>query len=230
MTEALNLLYKTRRPLVNLTLIGINVVVFAYELSLGGIDRDIFFFQYGLIPVELTKGVEFTRFGGTFGPDITSPIPTWGTVFSSMFIHGGALHIITNMLFLWGFGGKVEEKLGHFKYLVFYLAAGIAAIWTQVATNMDSQMPLIGASGAIFGVLGAYLLAYPYDRAIALLFVFFLVPFLFELGSLGPVPVSSGIAFFAHVGGFVAGVLLMAGYKRLLREPILPRRLGRWGL
>ena len=231
MISTFDLLYRSRRPLVTFALIAINVVVFIYELSLGGLNRDIFFFQYGLIPAELSQGIEFKTLGGPFGPDITAPIPTWGTVFTSMFIHGGILHILGNMLFLYGFGGQVEEKLGHVKYLLFYLGAGIAAAWTQVATDLDSQTVLIGASGAIAGVVGAYLLAYPYRNTIALLIVFFILPLLFNVGSLGPGFPGTGVAYMAHVGGFVAGILFMAGYKKyLLREPILPRRSWRrWG-
>ena len=226
MIPFLSLLFRSPRPLVNFTLIAISAVVFIYTLALNGLDRDIFFFQYGLIPVELSKGLDFKVLGGPSGPDISSPVPTWGTVFTSMFVHGGWLHIIANMLFLYGFGDKVEAKLGHVKYLLFYLGAGVAATWTQVAIDLDSQIPLIGASGAIAGVVGAYVLAYPYRNTIALIVVFFLLPPLINVGSLGLVSSGAGVAYMAHVGGAVAGVLLMAGYKFLLREPILPRR--RW--
>ena len=223
------LFFRSRRPLVNFSLIAINVVVFIYVLSLSDLNEDIFFWKYGLIAKELSEGIEFTNFGGSFGPDVTSPIPTWGTVFTSMFLHGGPLHIIGNMLFLYGFGDKVEQRLGHIKYLLFYLAAGVAAAWTQVATNLDSVIPLIGASGAISGVVGAYLLAFPYRNTLWLVFVFFILPPLFGVGSINPVAPGTGIAYMAHVGGFVAGILFMAGYKFLLREPILPRRRWRPG-
>ena len=218
------LLFRSPRPLVNVTLIAISAMVFIYMLFLGGLDRQVFLYRYGLIPVELSQGIEFTTLGG--GPlarDISSPIPTWGTAVTSMFIHGGILHFVGNMLFLWGFGDKVEYKLGHFKYLVFYLGAGIAAVWTQVATDLDSRTILIGASGAISGVVGAYLLAYPYKNIIALIFVFFILPLFFGIGSFGAdVLAASGIAYMAHIGGFIAGVLLMAGYKFILKEPIWP--------
>ena len=139
-------------------------------------------------------------------------------------------------------GDNIEDRLGHVKYLLFYLGAGIAAAWTQVATDLDSQTPLIGASGAISGVLGAYLLTYPYNRIRTLVFFFFItvihIPAVFllgfwfimqlfnGLGSLGPAASGAGVAYMAHVGGFVAGVLLMGGYKLLLREPIWPS--GSW--
>jgi membrane associated rhomboid family serine protease len=209
---------RRRQPIVNYALIAVNVLVFIYQLSLGGINEDIFIWKFGLVPAELTGGQEFTRF---FGADITSPIPTWGTVFSSMFIHGSILHILTNMLFLWGFGDRLEDKLGHVLYLLFYLGAGVAAAWTQVAVDLDSVSVLIGASGAIFGVVGAYLLAFPYRNTIPLVIVFFLLPLVF--GNLSPSLVGGRIAYMAHVGGFVTGILFMAGYKFLAREPILPR-------
>ena len=168
MTSVLADLAHSRRPIVTIFLIAINAAVFVYELSLGGLDEFIFFHKYGLIPAELTSGEEVpllvntTR--GTFGVEVSSSIHPWGTVFSSMFIHGGVLHIVGNMLFLWGFGYSVEEKLGHVKYLLFYLGAGIAAAWAQVAVDLDSQVPMIGASGAISGVLGAYILAFPIQK------------------------------------------------------------------
>ena len=232
------------RPDVTIILIAISALVFIYELFLGGLDQDIFFFKYGLIPAELSQGIEFTRVGGPLGPDITSPIPTWGTVFTSMFMHGGFVHFIGNMLFLWVFGDNVEARLGHVKYLLFYLGAGVAAAWTQVAIDLNSETPLIGASGAISGVLGAYLLLYPYNRITTLVLFFFItvirIPALFVLGfwfvlqlfnglgSLGPAASGPGVAYMAHVGGFAAGVLFMAGYKFLLGEPIWPR--GHWRL
>ena len=251
MISTLSLLFRSPRPLVNSTLIAINALVFIYGLALSDVEMFRFTYRFGLIAEELSKGIEFTnhvltvqgpvlvessraialaRSGAALGPDITSPISTWGTVFSSMFMHGGWMHIIGNMLFLYGFGDKVEQKLGHIKYLLFYLGAGIAAAWTQVATDLDSQTVLIGASGAIFGVLGAYLLAFPYERVTGLLFIFFIFPLFYSVGSVGPANPGAGIAYMAHVGGFGAGVLFMAGYKFLLKEPILPRRRWRpWG-
>lgn len=220
----IGLFYRSRRPLVNITLIAINVLVFLYALSLSGLDQDIFIYKFGLFPVELTEGFDFKRLGGHGGPDISSPIPTWATVFTSMFIHAGPLHLVANMLFLYGFGGQLETRLGHIKYMLFYLATGVAAVWTQVAIDMDSRVVLIGASGAISGVVGAYLLAYPYRNAVALLVVFFVLPPLLNVGSFGPFTSGAGLAYMAHLGGLVAGVLMMAGYKLLQREPILPGR------
>ena len=231
--STLPLLFRSPRPLVNFTLIAINALIFFYQLSLDGPEETLFFYKYGLIPVELSSGdkaiIAREVVAGELR-DITTPIPIWGTVFTSMFIHGSFLHIIANMLFLYGFGGKVEYKLGHIKYLLFYFGAGIAAAWTQVAIDLDSVTVLIGASGAISGVVAGYLLAYPYRYAVALLVMFFILPMVFrvDFGILGGP--SAGVAYMAHLGGAVAGVLLMAAYKFLLREPILPRRSWRtWG-
>ena len=227
------LLFRTRRPLVNMTLITISSIVFMYELALGGLEglgqlgstdrMTDFLLTYGLIPVELTSDAEFTRRFATSGTrDIATPFSVWTSVFTSMFIHGSVLHLVGNMLFLWGFGGRVEEKLGHVKYLVFYLAAGVAAVWTQVATDMDSTSPLIGASGAIAGVVGAYLLTFRYPNTVWLVFVFFILPVI--IGPIGAGVVSSGarVAYMAHLGGLVAGALMISGYKLLLRESLLP--------
>ena len=214
-------------PVVTITLVAINALVFLYMLTLGGLDRDIFILKFGVIPLELTSAGQFETLG-PFGPDITSPIPTWGTLFTSMFIHGGVLHIAGNVLFLYGFGDRLEAKLGHLKYLMFYLAVGVAAVWAQVAINMDSGSPMIGASGAISGVVGAHILAFPYRNALALLFVFFILPIMFSgVGSLTPFTPGAGVAYMAHLGGLAAGLLLMSGFMRLAGEPIQPQRL--WG-
>ena len=127
-----------------------------------------------------------------------------------------------------GLEGSWRPSWGPLKYLVFYLATGVAAAWTQVAIDLDSLSPLIGASGAISGVLGAYILSFPYRNALGLLFVFFILPIMFSgVGSLSPLTPGAGIAYMAHIGGLVAGLLLMSGYMLLVGEPIRPQRL--WG-
>ncbi len=236
------------RPYVNIALIAISCLVFFYELFQGGLDRDIFFYKYGLIARELTSGEAFdtlralTAAGRIVEVDVATPIPTWGTVFTSMFVHGGFVHLIGNMMFLWVFGDNIEARLGHVKYLLFYLGAGVAATLAQVATDTDSEIPLVGASGAISGVLGAYLLLYPYNRvttlvifyfftviqvpAVLLLGFWFVLQLFNGLGSIGPAASGAGVAYMAHVGGFVAGVIFAVGYKLLIREPIWPR--GSW--
>ena len=234
-------LQRRSRPYVNIALIALSGLVFLYELVQGPLDRELMFYRWGLIARELSQGVSFTElrtFTGTF--DIESPIPTWGTVFTSMFLHGDILHFGFNMVFLWVFGDNVEDRLGHVKYLLFYLAAGLGAAWTQVAINMDAQVPMIGASGAIAGVLGAYLLLYPFSQvrtviifflitfvripAVWLLGFWLLIQFLGGIGDLGPSAQSGGTAYWAHIGGFAVGLLAVVGLKLLVwREPLWPR-------
>lgn len=239
-------------PYVNSVLIGISVLVFLYEMFLGGlgtltgsagVDLDIFFFKWGFISQELTSGNEFQRWGPH---NIETPVPTILTIFTSMFIHGGFMHLAGNMMFLWVFGDNIEDRFGHVRYLVFYLVAGIAATLAQWAINTDSQAPLIGASGAISGVLGAYLVIYPYNRIKALIVLYIITVLelraMWLLGawfawqliqgsiSLGMAD-SVGVAFFAHIGGFVAGMVLAAGYKLYHHEPLIPgreRRVDPW--
>jgi membrane associated rhomboid family serine protease len=156
-----------------------------------------------------------------------------------MFIHGGLMHLTGNMMFLWVFGDNVEDRLGHFKYLVFYLAAGFAAALTHFATDPHSQTPMVGASGAVSGVMGAYLLLYPFNRIKALVVFYFItvvqLPAVWLLGiwfgwqllqGLASLGISDqvNVAFFAHVGGFLAGLLLMAVYKLMKRQPLWPQR------
>ena len=236
----------------------------------GDLDISVFFFKWGFIPDELTAGQGCTHhvlgfFSGVSCSevssavreiglqnlrldvqsviyDIQSPVPTIGTIFSSMFIHGGALHFAGNMMFLWVFGDNVEDWLGHIKYLVFYLLAGVAATLSQWAIDPNSQAPLIGASGAVSGVMGAYMLLYPFNRinaliifyfitvvrlpAVALLGLWFVWQLIQGVGSLA-IPDQVSVAFFAHVGGFVAGAVLAAGYKLLTGQPLWPARQGR---
>lgn len=240
------------RPIVNIVIIGINALVFLYALQLAGAgylwggssaDAFIFFLKWGFIPEELSSGREFTQLGlGLTAVDIDSVLPTWATIFSSMFIHGGLFHFAGNMAFLWVFGDNIENRLGHFKYLLFYLISGVAATLSHFAIDPDSQSPLVGASGAIAGVMGAYLLLYPFNRIKALVIFYFItvvelqaliflgIWFLLQIiNSLGALGLSAGanVAFMAHVGGFVAGIVLIAGFKLAVREPIIPTRRRR---
>lgn len=231
---------------VTVGLIGLNCLVFLYELQTGGlgvlsgggsIDINVFFLKFGFIPSELSEGRDYQFL--VDGTDIASPIPTWATLFSCMFIHGGFLHLAGNMLFLWVFGNSMEHHLGPVRFLLLYLATGVAATLSHLAIETQSQVPLIGASGAVSGVLGAYLMTFPYNRiralivmilitviempAIWLLGAWFLWQLFQGLTSLG-LSNSVSVAFFAHVGGFVAGVLLIAAGRLLLRRTLLPRR------
>ncbi len=237
-------------PPVTAGLIALNCLVFLYELQTGGLgvltgggSRDIavFFFRWGFIPSELAEGRDYQRL--LDGTGIASPIPTWATILSSMFIHGGILHLAGNMLFLWVFGNSMERSLGPLRFIALYLATGVAATLSHLAIDPQSQAPLIGASGAVSGVLGAYLLTYPYNRIRALIVMFIItvieLPAMWLLGgwfvwqlfqALTSLGLSStvSVAFFAHIGGFAAGLALIAAARLLTRRPILPRRPSPW--
>jgi membrane associated rhomboid family serine protease len=201
---------------VTVALILLNTVVFLHELSLPNPDRvEAFFATFSLTPAHLTQA-----------PSPDSCL----TVFTSMFLHGGWMHIIGNMLYLWIFGRNVEDSVGHFKFIIFYLLCGVAAAAAQVAIAPDSTVPMIGASGAISGVLGAYLLLFPRARVLVLfpiwifwrvfsvpapllLVVWFAMQLLSGLAVLS-MDINGGVAFWAHVGGFVAGMLLIPIFKK----------------
>jgi membrane associated rhomboid family serine protease len=210
-------------PIVNWILIAANIFFFLIELSFGA-DAERLIAAVGLIPARLLA------------------IPSlWEvlTIFTSMFLHGGWLHLISNMLALYIFGDNVEDRIGHRGYLVFYLVCGLIAALTHVAFNSSSAVPTIGASGAISGVLGAYFILYPRARVITLIPLFILpwfveIPAVFYLGFWflsqlfnGALSVVSGaqpiggVAFWAHIGGFVAGILLvnLVQQRRYIRRP-----------
>ena len=234
-------LRRRTRPYINVSLIILCGVIFVYELMLGELDRTIFFYQFGLIPSEVAQGINYELLIGPTGQmlDIASPVPNWATMFTSMFIHGDWMHFGFNMLFLWVFGDNVEDRFGHFKYLLFYLAAGVAAVWLQVVIDTSSQIPTIGASGAIAGVLGAYLFLYPLSRirtAVIFLFIYFiripaflllgfwfLLQFFGGIGSLGPSSQTGGVAYWAHIGGFIFGAVVVILYLIVNRQSQWPR-------
>jgi len=201
-----------RPPVLTIALIVINVLVFVYEMALGS-QVDHFIVKYGAVPYELTHLTELT-------PGLSSPIVL--TVFTSMFLHGGWFHVGSNMLFLWIFGNNIEDKLGHVRFLLFYLISGMVAVLTFVLTSPNARVPLVGASGAVSGLLGAYVVAFPRARVLTLIWVFFFVRlvwlpaaiflgFWFVLQLLYGLPTlssgESGVAYFAHIGGFVFGML-----------------------
>ena len=223
------------KPYVVYALVGLNVLVFVFQFLMSDIEDLAFVYRFGLIPGELTSGevIESVRVATASGPrlvDVASPVPTWATVFTSMFLHGGFMHLAGNMLFLWVFGDNIENRLGRTPFIAFYLGAGVAAALAQVAVNADSQIPMIGASGAVAGVLGAYLVLYPSSRINTLLlfgfFIFhrriralYLIGFwagyqvFLGLGSLAA-PDAGGVAYFAHLGGLAAG-LALGSFSRL---------------
>ena len=230
-------------PYVNAALLALNTLVFLYEIGVGGFGFllggdspgtgiSVFFHKFGFIPAELTSGEPYRllRTRGAGVVDITSPIPTWATMLTAMFIHGGLMHFIGNMLFLWVFGDNIEDTFGHIRYLAFYLAAGALATLSHYAIEPASQTPLVGASGAISGVMGAYLLLYPRNRirtlviyilitvielrAVWLLLIWIGLQTVQGLLSIG-VSEQVSTAFFAHIGGFVVGAGVGAIYKGL---------------
>lgn len=212
------------RPVVNITLIVMNVLVFLYQLALGPRLLNVFVNEFAVIPWRYFHGVYVTSSGvlrPVTAPDLIVPL------FTSMFLHAGWLHLIGNMLYLWIFGDNVEDRLGHGRYLIFYVLCGLGAALAHIFFNAGSRLPSLGASGAIAGVLSAYLLLYPRARVLVLLplFIFFPiieVPALFFLGfwffqqffngvaSLGVRTMQTGgVAWFAHIGGFLSGGILL---------------------
>jgi len=204
-------------PVITISLIVLNVLVFLFELSLGR-AVEAFTFYFGLVPADFA----------------------WLNVFTSMFIHSGFLHIAGNMLYLWIFGDNVEDRMGHGRFLVFYLLCGVAAALAQTVTAPNSTVPMVGASGAIAGVMGAYFVLYPKSRIVALVPLFFFfqiieVPAIFFLGiwflmqfvsGVGSIAEATrgapggGVAFWAHVAGFVAGITGVVAFRRPERERV----------
>jgi membrane associated rhomboid family serine protease len=238
-------------PYVNVAIIALNVLLFLYELTLSTTtgplqpfsELDVFFFEWGSIPACL--GDEF-GFVPDQGPgqicDVNkSPLQT---SVASMFLHGGWLHLIGNMVFLWVFGDNVEDAMGHVRYAVFYLVGGFAATAAHTFVSQDDLIPAIGASGAISAVLGAYIVLYPRASITAIIPIFFFIPFqvsaLFLIGlwfvmqlfngivGLTAAVGEGGVAWFAHVGGFAAGVLLVRVFMLGRRVPQAPRPAVGW--
>jgi membrane associated rhomboid family serine protease len=204
------------KPIVTTALIVINLLVFLFEFSLDPQYRNLFIGTYGMVPDEFS----------------------FRTLLTSMFLHGGWMHVLGNMWFLWIFGDNIEDTLGHAKYLLFYLACGIAAGLSQVLVDPNSRVPTVGASGAIAGVMGAYMVKFPQSRIRTLIFIFlfittvdvpawlmliywFFIQFFSGFGTIAShVSQGGGVAYMAHVGGFIAGVvliLLMAPKRRYTR-------------
>ncbi|MEE8577794.1 MAG: rhomboid family intramembrane serine protease [candidate division Zixibacteria bacterium] len=197
------------KPYVTVTLIIINALIFLYSQSLGMPGFNLFVYQFGFTP-------DFY-----FGAPVDMVMPAWymATPFTSMFLHGGWMHLIGNMLFLWIYGNNIEDYLGPIKFLIFYLLAGVLAVALYSLPNLGSQIPLVGASGAIAGVMGAYVVLYPRAEITCLLFFFFIqfivLPAKIVLGLWFVLQLfnvlagsSSGIAYLAHIGGFLFGYLL----------------------
>jgi membrane associated rhomboid family serine protease len=207
-------------PIVTLILIALNVVIFLYQVSLDPKTQQLFAYQYGAVPAVVT-GLQSL-------PAKLATVPPFLSIFTSMFLHGSWLHLIGNMWYLWIFGNNIEDAMGSLRYLLFYLICGFLASATQILSNAGSILPTIGASGAIAGVLGAYLLLYPRARVMTLIFFIFIriiyIPAGFVLGfwfvlqllngSLSGNQQGGGVAFWAHIGGFIAGMLLVGLFKK----------------
>ncbi len=208
-------------PYITYGLIGMNVLVFLHQLSLSDAQLNQFLQLYAVVPQQLTASFA--------GEAINQPVPEWATLFSSQFLHGGWWHLISNMVFLWVFGNNIEDRLGHFKYIIFYLACGALAALCQWFIGMDSAIPSLGASGAISGILGAYLIRFP--RTLVNTFVFLgifittlKVPAWVLIGvyivqnvisgvadlqrAANMTMETGGVAYWAHIGGFAFGLIL----------------------
>lgn len=221
-------------PFVNYFLIVLNVLIFLWEFSVGLQSHralNSFLFQFGVVPHHTLAVLTGHSYDGL----ATAIVP----IFTSMFLHASFLHVGVNMLFLWIFGDNIEDYLGHFTYLVFYLASGVAAGVTHILLNQSSRVPSIGASGAIAGVMGAYFILYPKARVLVWFPPIFLfhVPAWLMLGywfvvnfwsgttmAIAETGQTSGIVFWAHIGGFVAGILMI----NLFRERPHRYRYGTW--
>ncbi len=207
-------------PYMTWVFIGLCILVFLYEVSLPPRMSEAFVYMYGAIPAVV--------FGYAQLPPDLVMLPGYGTLISSMFLHGGWMHLISNMLYLWIFGDNVEDVMGHTKFIVFYVVCGVLAALSHAFIDPQSNIPMVGASGAISGILGAYLLLYPHARVLVLIPLGFFTRLMYvpaglvlglwivmqvlsggmSLGSSG-----GGVAFFAHIGGFVAGMVLIGLFK-----------------
>ncbi len=219
-------------------MIAINVIVFIYNGTLDPRIRNPLA-GFELVPLELVTGYDV-------GP--VTPVAPWVTIFTSMFLHANLLHVGGNMLYLWIFGNNIEDVLGHFKFLLFYLMAGVVAALAQVMVGPYTATPMVGASGAVAGVLGAYLILFPRARIISLVILFYFIHitalpasivlgfwiFIQLVNSLllgsGMTP-GGGVAYAAHIGGFAAGIAMiyLLGGKRLVRgRRVVYRRWREW--
>ncbi len=210
----------TRRfPIMTWTLIVINVVVFLYELSLRSRQFDHLIGTWGAVPINILYALSHP---------VQAPLQIWATLITAQFLHAGWLHIIGNMLFLWVFGDNIEGVLGHLPYLGFYLFSGVIAMIVQSVVSGPVDIPSIGASGAIAGILGAYIVLYPWNRVSILLPIFiifwtvdipaifvigwwFIQQFFYGLGVLSETA-SGGVAFWAHIGGFIGGMIMIVPF------------------
>jgi membrane associated rhomboid family serine protease len=218
-----------RPPIVTVALIAACVAAFLWQLGQGSPGMEIAIYRLGMIPAVLL---------GTAPAEIAA-VPPVATLVTSMFLHAGWMHLLGNMLYLWIFGNNVEDRLGHAGFVLFYLGSGLAAAAAQILPDPGSQIPMVGASGAISGVLGAYVVLFPHARVLVVIPVGILlfryvraawvlgIWFAMQFVSAVLTPAGSGVAWWAHVGGFVAGFLLAQPLRR--RPPRRRDRIGPWG-
>ena len=198
----------TNFPHITILLITSNIIIFLYQIS-QSMTPFVIFETYGLIPAQL----------------IETPVRMYPTIYSSMFLHSGIAHLMGNMLYLWIFGNNIEDVLGKFRFIIFYLVCGTLASMGHIVTDLQSDVPMVGASGAISGILGAYLVLFPFTRVKTLVFLGFLITIvrvpaiillviwmLIQVFS-GVVAGDGGVAWFAHIGGFIAGMLLILPFQ-----------------
>lgn len=215
-----------RTPLMVYAIVVACILVFLWQIGLGrdGMQRAIL--GLGLIPGVITGSAELAS--------TLVLVPATATLVTSMFLHGGWLHLVGNLVYLWIFGNNIEDRLGHLGFLVFYLGCGVAAAAAQIAPDPGSTIPMVGASGAISGVLGAYLVLYPRSRVVVFIPISFMllhevrafwllvIWFAVQLVSAVAAPAGAGVAWWAHIGGFVAGAVVALTFVRR-------RRRGPWG-
>jgi membrane associated rhomboid family serine protease len=216
---------RTITPFVNYAFIGINILVFLLLQQIG--SNDAFSYAFSLVPKEITTGIDISgvqivrdSFGNTGQVQhFDTPLPVYFNFLSSMFMHGDIMHIFGNMLFLWIFGDNLENLLGHIRFAAFYIVCGLAAAIAQIVMDTDSIIPMLGASGAISGVLGGYILLFPQRQVRAIIFHFLTtvpafiaigiwIGYQMIVGYLTPAG-TGGVAYAAHIGGFIAGVALI---------------------
>ena len=206
------------RPYVTCALIGLNILIFFYQIGLEENIRTSLILEYGFKPSQLFSNANSMNLKQS----------SLLTIFTSMFLHGGLFHLLGNMLFLWIYGNNVEDSMGHIKFLIFYLLCGLAASLLQAIVSFDSSIPMIGASGAVSGVLSAYFLLYPKARVLTLVVLLIFITFiripaglLIGFWFLSQIinayfndPNSPGVAWYAHIGGFLMGLLLIPFFKK----------------
>jgi membrane associated rhomboid family serine protease len=206
-----------RFPFITLGLIALNALVYVYQLTLPSLQSEALIFSYGAIPYNLTHPL---------AKDLlyVTALPPTLTIFSSMFLHGGIIHLVSNMLYLWIFGDNIENALGHLRFVLFYLISGFFAALFHIFADPNATIPMIGASGAIAGILGAYLILFPRAN-VSTLFIFIIIiriikvpavlvlGFWFLIQLLNAGSEGGSVAWYAHIGGFITGIFLIKIFK-----------------